>query len=79
MTCSLPNMGETVLSRGVWLPKSPRFYAMRLFFLLLRMSVAICSPLLIWSSALNLRRPADSGTMTSSSLTLTLVRVYSPL
>lgn len=49
MNCNLPNMGETDLSRGVWLPKRPLFDEMRLFFLLLRMSTAICSPLLIWS------------------------------
>ena len=42
-------MGETDLSLGVWLPKRPRFYEMRLIFLLLRMSTAISSPLLIWS------------------------------
>jgi hypothetical protein len=39
-------MGETDLSLGVWLPKSPRFDEMRLFFLLFLRSVASCSPLL---------------------------------
>jgi len=49
LNCNLPRIGETVLSLGVWLPKRPRFDEMRLFFLLLRMSTASCSPLLIWS------------------------------
>ena len=49
LNCNLPNIGETDLSLGVWLPKRPRFDEMRLFFLLLRMSTASCSPLLIWS------------------------------